>query len=77
MRVWIDQDLCTGDGLCADVAPDIFVLLDDGLAYVKDDGRPLHKPGGADAMALVPPDRESVAIEAADECPGECIFLEP
>ena len=36
MKVWIDQDLCTGDGLCEEIAPDVFVLLDDGLAYVKE-----------------------------------------
>ncbi|HMK11884.1 MAG TPA: ferredoxin, partial [Acidimicrobiales bacterium] len=24
MRVWIDQDLCTGDGLCLDHCPDVF-----------------------------------------------------
>ena len=36
MKVWIDQDLCTGDGLCEEIAPDVFTLLDDGLAYVKE-----------------------------------------
>ncbi|MEZ5255991.1 MAG: ferredoxin [Ilumatobacteraceae bacterium] len=24
MKVWIDQDLCTGDGLCEEIAPDVF-----------------------------------------------------
>ena len=38
MKVWIDQDLCTGDGLCEEIAPDVFTLLDDGLAYVKEGG---------------------------------------
>ena len=36
MKVWIDQDLCTGDGLCEEIAPDVFTLLDDGLAYVSE-----------------------------------------
>ncbi len=36
MKVWIDQDLCTGDGLCEEIAPDVFTLLDDCLAYVKE-----------------------------------------
>ena len=36
VKVWIDQDLCTGDGLCAEIAPDIFFGLDDGLYYVKE-----------------------------------------
>ena len=35
MRVWIDQDLCTGDGLCVQLAPEIFEFDIDGLAYVK------------------------------------------
>ena len=26
MKVWIDQDLCTGDGLCEEIAPDVFTL---------------------------------------------------
>ena len=26
MKVWIDQDLCTGDGLCEEIAPDVFAL---------------------------------------------------
>ena len=46
MKVWIDQDLCTGDGLCEEIAPDVFTLLD-------------------------------AVIESAEECPGECIFIEP
>lgn len=33
-------------------------------------------PGGAAGMALVPEDLEDAVIEAAEECPGECIFIE-
>ena len=36
MKVWIDQDLCTGDGLCEEICPDVFVGKDDGLFYVKE-----------------------------------------
>ena len=32
MRVWIDQDLCTGDGLCVDHCHDVFEILEDGIA---------------------------------------------
>jgi len=39
MKVWIDQDLCTGDGLCEEIAPDVFIMLDDGLAYVREGHR--------------------------------------
>jgi ferredoxin len=76
MKVWIDQDLCTGDGLCEEIAPTVFTLLDDGLAYVKDGDKILSDPGGAEGMANVPAGMEDATIESAEECPGECIFIE-
>jgi ferredoxin len=76
MRVWIDQDLCTGDGLCQDHAPDVFVMLEDGIAYVKQDGLCLNDPGGSQSLADVPKRWEASVIDAADCCPGECIFIE-
>ena len=40
MNVWVDpQDLCTGDGLCAEILPSVFTLLGDGLSYVRDGDR--------------------------------------
>jgi ferredoxin len=76
MKVWIDQDLCTGDGLCEEIAPAVFTLLDDGLAYVKQDGAALSNPGGAQGLATVPAELEDAVVEASEECPGECIFIE-
>ena len=76
LHVWIDQDLCTGDGLCTDHCPDLFVLLEDGISYVVDpDGRPMNDPGGSSSLAPVPDRSVDAAIAAAEECPGECIFL--
>jgi ferredoxin len=77
MKVWIDQDLCTGDGLCEEIAPSIFTLLDDGLAYVKEGDKVLSEPGGAEALAGIPDSMLDSVVEAAEECPGECIFIEP
>lgn len=85
MKVWIDQDLCTGDGLCEEIAPDVFFAQDDGLFYVKEaavnfgaevrfDG--VSHPAGAEGMARVPEGGEERVIDAAEECPGECIFIE-
>src|SRR2546421_8854438 len=77
MKVWIDQDLCTGDGLCEEIAPDVFTLLDDGLAYVKEGSKVFNAPGGADGLANIPDGQLDAVIESAEECPGECIFIEP
>lgn len=76
MRVWIDQDLCTGDGLCVDHCHDVFTLLEDGIAYVVQDGAPMNDPGGSGSLAAVDPRYEQSVIDAALACPGECIFIE-
>ena len=81
MKVWIYQDLCTGDGLCEEIAPDVFTILDDGLAYVKE-GDTVYatakgNPQGADGLANFPDKLAEAVFEAAEECPGECIFVEP
>jgi ferredoxin len=81
MKVWIDQDLCTGDGLCEEIAPDVFTLLDDGLAYVKEGDKVFAaakgNPQGAEGLANFPDSQLDAVIESAEECPGECIFIEP
>jgi ferredoxin len=76
MRVWIDQDLCTGDGLCVDHCHDVFTLLEDGIAYVVQDDRVLNDPGGSRSVAQVEPRHEQNVVNAALACPGECIFIE-
>ena len=86
MKVWIDQDLCTGDGLCAEIAPDIFEMADDGLAYVKEvHWKSIAGPDGgkgdpalkmAEGTASVPEELVEATIESAEECPGECIFID-
>jgi len=80
MKVWIDQDLCTGDGLCEEIAPEVFTLLDDGLAYVRDSDKIFAdvkgNPQGAEGMAIIPDRLLDAVIESAEECPGECIFIE-
>ncbi len=81
MKVWIDQDLCTGDGLCEEIAPDVFVGLDDGLFYVKEGDKIFSEEhgniGGAEGIAAVPNGQEEAVVESAEECPGECIMIEP
>ncbi len=66
----------TGDGLCEEICPQVFTLLEDGLAYVKEDDRVMSDPGGSEGLAGVPDGYEDEVREAAEECPGECIFIE-
>lgn len=76
MRVWIDQDLCTGDGLCVDHCPEVFTQLEDGIAYVVENGVILNDPGSAGSLAAVHPKYAGAVVLAADVCPGECIFID-
>ena len=58
-------------------------MHDDGLAYVKEKGDPTgcHGDGSpklkmGTGQAGVPEHLLADTIEAAEECPGECIFVE-
>jgi ferredoxin len=72
-RVWIDQDLCTGDGLCVELAPEVFELDIDGIAYVKgENGQLAREPGH---QVELPAQLRAAARAAAADCPGSCIYL--
>src|SRR3712207_9281894 len=74
LQVWVDQELCTGDGLCVQYAPEVFEFDVDGLAYVKGaDGELQLAPG---SRVDVPTHLRLEVIDAARECPGECIRSE-
>jgi ferredoxin len=73
LEVWIDQDLCTGDGICAQYAPEVFELDIDGLAYVRGPGGELLQDRGA--VTPVPLPLVTDVVDSARECPGECIHV--
>ena len=65
MQVWIDQELCTGDAQCVEICPEVFFMHDDELtlrSYVRE--------------ADVPEPLEALVVEAAEYCPGACIFVD-
>ncbi|MFE7854809.1 ferredoxin [Streptomyces sp. NPDC057403] len=73
LEVWIDQDLCTGDGICAQYAPEVFELDIDGLAYVKGPADELLQEKGATTRVPLP--LLTDVVDSAKECPGECIHV--
>jgi ferredoxin len=85
MKVWIDQELCTGDGQCVDICSDVFFMHDDEVSYrsyVRRAGESGYGPNGEPELKMgkglsdVPRSLEQAVTEAAEYCPGECIFLE-
>jgi ferredoxin len=73
MKVWIDQDLCIGNGICEELCADLFIVRN-GKAYVVADGVLL--PSGPQGCAPVPAGLEGATLDAAEACPVECIFVE-
>ncbi|MDA3032497.1 MAG: ferredoxin [Actinomycetota bacterium] len=89
LMVWIDQDLCTGDGICSEICPDVFQARDDGLWIVKEEASHFgttvlfdggegagHGPDMGNGVARIPDSLIETAADAAEECPGECIMIE-
>jgi ferredoxin len=61
VKATVDQDLCTGCGLCESTCPEVFELQDD-VAVVKVDP--------------VPEDAEESCKQAVEDCPVEAISCE-
>ena len=78
-----------GAGTCSQIAPAVFVERHDGTWAVKEeetffgattvfDGleRPGHGPEGIEGRARIPEGLIENVVDAAEECPGECIYME-
>lgn len=63
MKIKLDRTLCDGFGMCAEHAPDAFVL--DEWGYVS------LAPGGGS----VPPEGEAAMRRAIDDCPVLAITI--
>jgi ferredoxin len=61
MKAKVDENLCTGCGLCVDACPEVF-KMDDSVAKV--------------IVEIVPPQAQSSCREAADNCPVEAITIQ-
>jgi len=72
MRVWIDHDECAGVGVCVDACPEVFILASDGLAYVIQGGQIM----GRNEAAVVEDSLGDSIMDAAEDCPQDCIYIE-
>lgn len=62
MNVTVDESLCSGCGVCEEMAPDVFAMNDSGVVVAK--------------VNPVPEDLQASAQEAADGCPSGAITVE-
>lgn len=79
MKIWIETTECMGAGTCEQIAPQAFAATDDGVWTVKEDaaffGQTIVMDGRQPAR--VPDAIADAVIDAAEQCPAECIFIEP
>jgi ferredoxin len=71
VKVWVETGQCTGAGLCELIEQRVFVLGEDGIARVRQDGAVL--PPGRANPADVPDSYADRVREASQACPGNCI----
>lgn len=89
MKVWIDPVECMGAGTCEQIAPEVFYPRGDGTWVVKEDASffgasvffdgvaaPGHGPAGSNGTARIPEQLLDAVVDAAEQCPGECIYME-
>lgn len=62
MKTTVDPDLCISCAVCTNMAPDLYIMNDDGVAEAK--------------VSEVPADMEDLARECAEECPADAIINE-
>ena len=72
MRVWIDQDECSGVGVCVDDCPQVFALGSDGVAFVTVAGRIY----GSNEVAIIDDSLIDGVLDAVEGCPEQCIYVE-
>lgn len=58
MKAYVNEN-CIGCGLCTTICPDVFVMLDSGVAKASDEN--------------VPDDGKDMVIEAKTNCPATAI----
>jgi len=61
MKVRVNDDDCVGDGVCAEVCPEVFKMEGDKAIVKKED---------------VPPELEDLIRRASESCPADAIFLD-
>ncbi|GAA2569612.1 ferredoxin [Mycolicibacterium diernhoferi] len=59
MRVTVDRDRCVGNGVCEALAPELFVVDDNGEVELQ--------------FAEIPPEQQQLVLDAVSSCPAQAL----
>lgn len=59
MRVTVDRDRCVGNGVCEAMAPELFVVDDNGEVELQ--------------FAEIPPEQQQLVLGAVSSCPAQAL----
>ncbi len=59
MRVTVDRDRCVGNGVCEAMAPDLFVVDDNGEVQLQ--------------FTEIPPEQQQLVLDAVASCPAQAL----
>jgi ferredoxin len=79
VKIWIETTECMGAGTCEQIAPAAFAATPDGVWTVKEDATYFGttKVMSSREAARVPDAIADDVLDAIEQCPAECIFVEP
>lgn len=60
MKVVVDSEKCIGCGLCSQVAPEVYEMMEDKAVVMMDE---------------IPEDKEETAKDGAEQCPVSAIIV--
>ncbi len=59
MRVTVDRDRCVGNGVCEAMAPELFVVDDNGEVELR--------------FTEIPPEQRQLVLDAVRSCPAQAL----
>ncbi|ABU81373.1 ferredoxin [Ignicoccus hospitalis] len=72
-KVWIENEKCISDAVCAHLCPDVFEMNEEYKAVIV----PQYRTGDNPAEGVIPEELKDCAEQAAAACPVQIIHVEP
>jgi len=72
-KVWIENEKCISDAVCAHLCPDVFEMNEEYKAVIV----PQYRVNDNPTEGIIPEELKDCAEQAAAACPVQIIHIEP